>query len=102
MLLRNRTEWCRVVLDDEVVEIEQPQRAVRADFRVHRREPLVIAGGDVPAVLLGEARALTLDDRPMDDVPGGFVHEGDAVPVLLGKRARRVEVVARRGGEPAL
>ena len=102
MLLRDRADRRRVVLDDEVVEVEEPQRAVGSDFRVHRRKPLVVAGGDVPAVLLGEARALTLDDRPMDDVAGGLVHEGDAVPVFLGERARRVEVVPRRGGEPAL
>ena len=102
VFLRDRADRRRVVLDDEVVEVEEPQRAVGSDFRVHRRKPLVVAGGDVPAILLRKAGALTLDDRPMDDVAGGLVHEGDAVPVFLGERARRVEVVPRRGGEPAL
>src|SRR5688572_13134050 len=102
MLLRDRADRRRVVLDDEVVEVEEPQRTVGSDFGVHRRKPLVIAGGDVPAVLLYEARSLALDNRPMDDVAGRLVHEGDPVPVLLGKGARRVEVVAGRGGEPAV
>ena len=56
------------------------------DLRVHRREPLLGAGGEVPAVARHEAGALLLDDALADHVRRRLVDERDAVPVLLRER----------------
>ena len=71
----------RVVLDDEVVPVGEPHRAVRPDLRVDRREPFLGAGGEVPAVARHEAGALLLDDALADEVRRRLVDERDPVPV---------------------
>ena len=90
------------MLDDEVVEVEEPQRPVGADFGMDGGEPFVVARGDIPAVFFGEAGTATLDDRAVHDMACRFVHERDAVPILLGEGSSRVEVVTRGRGKPAL
>jgi hypothetical protein len=83
----------RVVLDDEVVPVREPDRAVGSDLRVDGCEPLLRPGRQIPAVARHEARALLLDDALPDQVRSRFVDERDAIPVLARERPRRVEVV---------
>ena len=80
----------RVVLDDEVVPVGEPHRAVGSDLRVHGREPLLGAGRQVPAVARHEAGALLLDDALADEVRRRLVDERDAVPGTSRGNARAV------------
>ncbi len=79
----------RVVLDDEVVPVGEPDRAVRPDLRVDGREPFFGAGRQVPPVARHEAGALLFDDALADHVRRRLVDERDAVPgTPAGTRAR--------------
>ncbi len=91
----------RVVLVDERVPVGDPDRAVRPDLGVHRREPFLGAGDQVPAVAGDEAATLRFHDALADEMRGRLGDERDAVPVLLRERPRRVELMPGRGGVAA-
>ena len=88
----------RVVLDDEVVPVGEPDGAVRSDLGVDGRDPLFGPGREVPSVARDESRALLFHDALTDQVRRRLVDERDAVPVLPRERPRRIEIMtgARR------
>ena len=76
------------MLNNVIVPVHHPERAVGPDFPVDRRSPLIIAGGEVPSVVRDEIRAATLQVKLPEQVAGRLGHELHAVPILFGKGAR--------------
>src|SRR5690606_8353903 len=91
-----------IMLNNKVVPVQHPKRTVRTHFGMYRTKPFVRAGRKVPAVALAETRAALFKDRVVDDPSGGFAYKSDPVPVFLGKRPCGIQIVSRRGGEPAV
>src|SRR6185503_17862633 len=91
----------RIVLLDEAVPIEHPDRAVRSDFGVHGRGPLIRTGHEVPAIRLAETGTRALEHSAVHQSADGLVHERDPIPVLTRKAARRVQAMTTRRAEPA-
>ena len=89
----------RVVLDDEVVPVDDPDVPVRSDLGHDRAGPFVVAGQQIPRVLRAEARSILANHERGDQVTGGLGDEGGAVPILLRIVAGGVQRVSRRGRE---
>jgi len=89
----------RVVLDDQVVPIADPNRAVGSGFRVDGTGPGIGAAVDVVRKLFGNKAGAFGDDFELaDEFAGGFADEGDAVAVVFREPVRGVERVAGGGG----
>ena len=50
----------RVVLDDEILPVGKPHRAIRADLREDRRHPFIAARDEIESVVRHVARAVRL------------------------------------------
>ena len=87
----------RVVLDDIVIPVAHPERAVGADFRADRRGPLVVAGGEVAPVVRYEIGPPRFEMKLAEQVAGRFGDKLNAVPVVSRKIPRRVDRAARAG-----
>ena len=79
---------CRVVLDNEVVPVRDPQVAVRTDLRRHRREPLVGRGQERIAVLRLVARASAGKVIFPEQMPGRTANERHFVAQRLREPRR--------------
>src|SRR2546423_3784591 len=74
----------RVVLDDVIIPINDPQHAIRADFGADRGGPFVIAGGEVSAVMRGEIGSARLEVKFSQHMTGRLSDELNAVPIFFG------------------
>ena len=63
----------RVVLDDEILEVRKPHRAVRPDFSEDRRHPLIRARDQIEAIVRDIACPVLAD-----------IHQGDQLHGWLG------------------
>ena len=88
-----------VVLDDVIVPVNHPDHPIRTDLREDGRRPFVITGQQVPAVARQVVAADALDEKGGDEVPGGAVDEGGAVPIVFWVAAGGIEGVPGPGGE---
>ena len=86
----------RVMLDDEVLEVGEPDRPVGTDRRVDRRHPLVGGCHQVEGVLGDVARALRLDVHERDQLHGRLADHGLAL--VAGREGGRIDEVGTRGG----
>ena len=87
----------RVVLDDVVVPVEDPDVAVRADFGHDRRAPFVAAGDEVHRAVRTIAGAIPLEHEHADEVARRLGDERRAIPPLLRIGAGRVDGLAGAG-----
>ncbi len=67
-----------------------------------RGGPFVVAGDQVPAVIVGDVASLALERERGDQVTGRLGHEGGLVPVLPRIGPGRVQSVPGRRREPAV
>ena len=89
-----------VVLDDEVLEVGDPDGAVGADFGVDGGVPFIGAGVEVHVVEGFVAGAVGLDVHEGDDFHGGLADHGFALEAF-GEGAAVDEVGASGGGVAA-
>src|SRR5690606_4654439 len=86
-----------------VVPVHDVEAAFRTGAHLERGGPGIGGGEDVGAHGAGHADGDpggAVEDQAVlvAQLAGALAHELEAVPVLLGQEARRVEVAARRGG----
>ena len=87
----------RIVLDDVVVPVDEPERAVGPDFGGDRSSPFIIGSECVKVVASGEARAIGLHDELAEQMAGGLALEGNTIPIFGRKGAGGVKRVACAG-----
>src|SRR5690606_11738794 len=73
-----------VVLDNEIVPIEYPDRTIRPYFSVYWAKPLVRAGHQVPSVVFLETGAIRLDDGIVDQPYRRLSDESHLIPIRFG------------------
>src|SRR3954447_15066382 len=84
-----------IVLDNKIVPVHQPQRAVGAYFAVDGRCPFVVTGGKAARVVGDEISTAPLEVEEPKQVSGGFSDELRLVPIILWKGPRGVDATAR-------
>ena len=81
----------RVVLDDEAVEIDHPNRAVGTDIGEDRRHPFIAAGEEVESIERLVAAAVALNIHHADELGSRLIHQ------RLPEQARRQCVAHHEG-----
>ena len=88
----------RVVLDNDIVPVTDPECSIRPDLRADGSGPGISRVIDVVRLLLEfESGTLGLAGPLADELAGRRADEGDIVPVTLGKSSGGVEGVSRGG-----
>ena len=87
------TGGCRVVLDDEVVPVDDPDVSVRTDFSHDWPRPFIVAGQQIPRILRAEAGSVFADFESRDQMACRLCHECGSIPVFLGVGASCVQRV---------
>ena len=81
----------RVVLDDEAVEIDHPNRAVGTDIGEDRRHPFIAAGKEIETIERLVATAVALNIHDADELGSRLIHQ------RLPEQARRQCVADHEG-----
>ena len=88
----------RVVLDNKVVPVNDPDSAVRTNFRHDRRGPFVVAGQQIRGTGRLVGRAVATQQEGSDQMTGRFAYEGSFVPPLHRERTSRIQSMTGCGG----
>src|SRR6185437_1391698 len=88
-----------IVLDDVVVPVEYPHRAIGTDLGRDGGRPFVGAGQQIETIVCDEVAALFVEFAHGHEMAGRLGDEGHAVPVRLRKLSRRVDGVTGGSGE---
>ena len=89
----------RVVLDDEVLPVGEPDGAIRADFGKDRRHPFIGAGDEAVGILGDIAGAVGLHVHESDELHRRLADHRHALQAL--RKLRRVDERRTRSGGPA-
>src|SRR5690606_7886925 len=90
-----------VVLDNEIVPVQDPDRAVRSYLRVNRTKPFVGTSRKIPPILLLKACPIGCDDGMMNQPYGRLRNKRGPVPERLRVIPGRIQLVAGGGCESA-
>src|SRR5579884_1075484 len=89
----------RIVLDDVVVPIENPDRPIGSDFCGYGGGPFIHAGQQVETIMRDEIAALLIEQAHSDEMAGRLGDKSDAVPVRFRELSRRVDGMSSGSGE---